>query len=88
MAVRKNLLWAYLKGVAGFFRLLPKEASYLGQSHLCRRALKQFETKLLLQIMDLPAQRWLRHSKSLGSAAEIQRISYSQEVAEVAQFHR
>ena len=35
MAIRKNLLWAYLKGVAGFFRLLPRA---LRKRHSWRRS--------------------------------------------------
>ena len=71
-----------------FLHLVLEEAPCLRQLHLRRRALKQPETKLLFQVVDLPTQRGLRHPESFGGAAEIQLIGHCQKVAQVAQFHR
>ena len=43
-----------------------------GQRDRARGAVDQLHTELALELLDLPAQRWLRHVQALGGAAEVQ----------------
>ena len=50
-------------------------------------ALEQRRTQLLLQILDLPAQRRLRDVQPLGGAGEALLVGHGDEVAQVAKLH-
>ena len=49
------------------------------------RALEQLHAQRAFQDLDLLAQRWLRHAKALGGAAEVTLFGDGHEIPEMAQ---
>jgi hypothetical protein len=70
-------------------RPIEKGLAGVRELHLARGAQKQVGPKLLLELADGDAERWLRHVQSLGGAAEVELLCDRDEVAQMAKLeHR
>jgi hypothetical protein len=63
-------------------------AAGVGQRHAARMALEQRDLDLAFQGADLLRQRRLLHAELLGGTGDMAFVGHSDEVAEMAQFHR
>jgi len=67
-------------------RLDEEGAAGGGERHRARTAGEQRDAELMLQQLDLPAQRRLRHVQALGGTAEIQFAGQGGEAAQLGEF--
>lgn len=72
------------KGAAS---LLQELLSRMRQAYFAPRALEKLQAKLAFQALDLLAEWRLGDVQLFGGPAEMQFVSYGDEVAQVAQFH-
>ncbi|MNN04923.1 hypothetical protein D3C81_1176640 [compost metagenome] len=68
-------------------RLGQEQPAGLAQRHSAVGALEQAHAQLLLQRLDLLAQRRLGNAQLQGGAAEVQLFGNGDEIAQVAEFH-
>jgi hypothetical protein len=68
-------------------RLFEEQSTGLAQLDPTIGAFEQPRAHLLLQRLNLLAQRWLRDAQHLGGAAEMQFFGDGDEVAQMTQFH-
>jgi NAD(P)-dependent dehydrogenase (short-subunit alcohol dehydrogenase family) len=69
------------KRLAGF---LQKEFPLCREHHAARAAAQKVHADLILQVLDLSAQRRLRDSKSRGGLGEVQRFADRQKVSQMS----
>ncbi len=52
-------------------RLIHQQQTSLGEQHLATRTLQQHDAKLIFQLADLPAQRWLANVTGVCRSSEV-----------------
>ena len=62
---------------------LQEKFSFRRKRDAARAAAQKVHSDLILQVLDLPAQRRLRDSKSRGGLGEVQRFANRQKVSQV-----
>ncbi|HYA22830.1 MAG TPA: hypothetical protein VEF05_01635 [Terriglobales bacterium] len=70
-----------------FSALIKKSPPGLCQLHAVIVPDEELDPKLIFQLADLPAQRWLGDVQLLGGLTEIERLCHRKEIAYVTQFH-
>ncbi len=70
------------------YRAGMEEAAGLGQRQRPGLAVEQLEAEFLLELLDLPAQRWLRDIEPFGRPGEAALLRHCDEILEVPKIHR
>src|SRR4029077_17658159 len=73
-----------LKNLAG---ILEKQSACLADLYAAWKSLEEFETDLLLQLLNLARKRRLSHAKTLCSSPVMLLLSHRDEISEMSQFH-
>src|SRR6266404_2203658 len=68
-------------------RILEKRFSGGAGSHAARKAVKQLETDLLFQVLNLSGQRGLRDAQTLRGASVMLLLGNMHKVSQMPQFH-
>ncbi len=57
------------------------------EAHSARGPHKEGASELVLQVSDLPAERWLRNMKAAGSSPHVSFLGDGDEIAELSEAH-
>jgi hypothetical protein len=66
---------------------LEKKFSFGRERYAAPAAVQKGDPYLILQVVDLPAQRRLRDSESRGGFGQVPRVANRQKVSQVPKFH-
>jgi hypothetical protein len=67
---------------------LKEKLSFRRKPYATRAAAQKIDTDLILQVLNLSTQCWLRDSKAGSGFSEVQEFTNRQKVSQVSQFHR